>query len=166
MVKNLPANGGDARDASSIPQLRRFPTVGNGNSLQYSFLENPMGGGAWRVTVQGLQITVPDSVNEHACLWALVCQPLFCEDRSLNLIFAVVVYLLSRVRLFVTLRTAASQASLSFTISWSLLKLMSIELMMPSNHLILCWPLLLLPSIFPSIRVFTKDESYEILNLF
>ena len=56
VVKNLPANAGGARDTSSIPQLRRFPIVGNGNSLQYSFLENPMDGGAWRVTVQGLQI--------------------------------------------------------------------------------------------------------------
>ena len=52
--------------------------------------------------------------------------------------------------------TAARQASLSFTISWSLLKLMFIELMMPSNHLILCRPLLLLPSIFTSIRVFSN----------
>ena len=53
--------------------------------------------------------------------------------------------------------TAACQASLSFTISQSLLKLMSIELVMPSNHLILCHPLLLLPSIFPSIRVFPSE---------
>ena len=53
----------------------------------------------------------------------------------------VVVQLLSRVWFFVTTWTAAHQASLSFTISWSLLKLMSIELVMPSNHLILCWPL-------------------------
>ena len=61
--------------------------------------------------------------------------------------------LLSLVQLFVTPWTTACQASLSFTISWSLLKLMSIESMMPFSHLILCWPLLLLPSIFPSIRV-------------
>ena len=60
---------------------------------------------------------------------------------------------LSCVRLFVTPWTAACQASLSFTISQSLLKLMSIELVMPSNHLVLCHPLLLL-SIFPSVRVF------------
>ena len=60
---------------------------------------------------------------------------------------------LSCVRLFVTPWTAARQASLSFTNSQSLLKLMSIESVMPSNHLILCRPLLLLPSIFPSIRV-------------
>ena len=61
---------------------------------------------------------------------------------------------LSRVQLFVPLWIAALQASLSFIISQSLLKLMSIESVMPSNHLILCHPLLLLPSIFPSIRVF------------
>ena len=57
-----------------------------------------------------------------------------------------------------TLWTAAHQASLSFTISWSLLKLMSIESVTPSNHLILCRPLLLLPSIFPSIRVFSNES--------
>ena len=59
--------------------------------------------------------------------------------------------------LFVTPRTAAHQASLSFAISRSLLKLMSLESVMPSNHLILCRPLLLLPSIFPSIRVFSNE---------
>ena len=63
---------------------------------------------------------------------------------------------LSRVRLFATPWTAARQASLSSTISQSLLKLMSIELVMPSNHLILCHPLLFLPSVFPSIRVFSN----------
>ena len=71
--------------------------------------------------------------------------------------FGFVVQLLSRVRLFATLWTVARQASLSFNISQSLLKLMSIESMMPSNHLILCCPLLLLPSIFPSIRVFSNE---------
>ena len=61
---------------------------------------------------------------------------------------------LSHVRLFATPWTATPQASLSFNISWSLLKIMSIVLVMPSNHLILCCSLLLLPSIFPSLRVF------------
>ena len=69
---------------------------------------------------------------------------------------------LSHVRLFVTTWTAACQASLSITNSRSLLKLMSIESVMPSNHLTLCRPLLLPPSIFPSIRVFS-DES--VLNI-
>ena len=68
------------------------------------------------------------------------------------------VQLLSRVWLFVTPWTAAQQASLSITNSRSLLKLMSIKLVMPSNHLILCHPLLLLPSVFPSIRVSSKES--------
>ena len=70
------------------------------------------------------------------------------------------VRLLSRVRLFVTPWTAARQASLSIANSQSLLKLMSIESVMPSNHLILCCPLLLLPSIFPSIRVFSSESGH------
>jgi len=65
---------------------------------------------------------------------------------------------LSRVQLFVTPWTSAHQASLSITNSWSLLKLMSIEVVMPSNHLILCHPLLLPPSIFPSISVFSNES--------
>ena len=65
---------------------------------------------------------------------------------------------LSRVRLFVTPWTAARQAFLSITNFWSLLKLMSIESVMPSNHLILCHPLLLLPSVFPSIKVFSNES--------
>ena len=69
---------------------------------------------------------------------------------------------LSRVRLFATPWTAARQASLSITNSRSLPKLMSIELVMPSNHLILCRPLLLLPSIFPSTRVFSNESALHI----
>ena len=65
---------------------------------------------------------------------------------------------LSRVRLFATPWTAACQASLSITNSWSLLKPVSIESVMPSNHLILCYPLLLLPSVFPSIRAFSNES--------
>ena len=69
---------------------------------------------------------------------------------------------LSRVWLFETPCTAARQASLSIINSWSLLKLMSIELVMPSDHLILCHPLLLLPSIFPSITVFSNESALHI----
>ena len=69
---------------------------------------------------------------------------------------------LSRVRPFVTPWTVALQASLSITNSRSLLRLMSIEPVMPSNHLIFCRPLLLLPSIFPSIRVFSNDSVLRI----
>ena len=65
---------------------------------------------------------------------------------------------LSHVRHFATPWTTAHQASLPFMISWSLLKLISIESVITSNHLILCHPLLLLPSIFPSIRVFTNGS--------
>ena len=72
------------------------------------------------------------------------------------------VQLLNRVWLFVTPWTAACQTSLSITNSQSLFKLMSIELVMPSNHLILCHPLLLLPSIFPSIRVFSNKSALRI----
>ena len=68
------------------------------------------------------------------------------------------VQLLSHVRLFATPWTAARQASLSITNSQSLLKLVSIESVMPSNHLILCHPLLLMLSIFPSIRVFSSES--------
>ena len=70
--------------------------------------------------------------------------------------------LLSRVWLFATPWTAARQASLSITISQSLLKLMSIKSVMPSNHLILCCPLFFLPSIFPSIRVFSSESALRI----
>ena len=69
----------------------------------------------------------------------------------------IAVHSLSHVHLFATPWTAARQPSLSFTISWSLLKLMVIELVMPSSHLILCHPLFLLPSIFPSIRGFSNE---------
>ena len=69
------------------------------------------------------------------------------------------VQLLSHVRLFATPRTAACQASLSITNSWSPPKPMFIESVMPSNHLILCQPLLLLPSIFPSIRAFSNESA-------
>ena len=74
----------------------------------------------------------------------------------------VVVQLLSCVQLFASPWTAARQVSLSFTISQSLLKLMSIESVMPSNQLILCHPLLLLPSIFANIRVFSSESALHI----
>ena len=76
-----------------------------------------------------------------------------------NLSLFTTVQSLSHVRLFATPWTAAHQASLSITNSWSPPKPMSIESVMPSNHLILCHPLLLLPSIFPSIRVFSNESA-------
>ena len=70
-----------------------------------------------------------------------------------------VVQLLSHIHRSVTPQNAAHQASLSFTVPWSLLKFMSMESVMPSNHLILCRPLLHLPSVFPSIRVFSNEST-------
>ena len=72
------------------------------------------------------------------------------------------VHSLSHVQLFATPCTATRQASLSFTISQSLLKLMSIESRMPSNHVIFCHPLFLLPSTFPKIRVFSNESALHI----
>ena len=80
------------------------------------------------------------------------------DDRPYSLIhFVLVAQSLSRVRLFAAPWTAARQASLSFNISQSSLKLISLESVMPSKHLILCHPFVLLPSIFPSIRVFSNE---------
>ena len=87
---------------------------------------------------------------------AVYCHPAYLTSMPSS------VQSLSHVRLFVTPWTAARQASLSITNSWSLLKLMSIESVMPFNHLILCRPLLLLPSVFPSIRLFSNEPALRI----
>ena len=83
------------------------------------------------------------------------------SDLLTRKLFAVV-QSLSRVQLFATPWTAAHQAPLSSAVAQSLLKIMSIKLMMPSNHLILCHPLLLLPSVFPSIRIFSSALALHI----
>ena len=83
----------------------------------------------------------------------------FSSPRLTGSEFLSSVQLLSRIRLFATPWITTHQASLSIATSQSLLKLMSIESVMPSNHLILCRPLLLLPSIFPSIRVFSNEST-------
>ena len=96
--------------------------------------------------------SVPSSSLQHSevpvCLMVL---PIYSVVQSL-----------SRVRFFVTPRAVACQAPLSSTISWSLLRLMSIESVMLSTYLILCCPLLLVPSIFPSIRVFSNKSALRI----
>ena len=84
------------------------------------------------------------------------------QSKSCLLGFFSSVQSVSRVQLFATPWTAACQAALSIGNSWSLLKLMSMESLMPSNHLILCHPLFLLPSIFPSIRVFSSESVLHI----
>ena len=88
------------------------------------------------------------------------CKLQNCEFYIMSII--VVFQLLSHVQLLVTPWTTSHQASLSFTVSWSFLRLSSIELMMPSNHLIHCHPLLLLLSIFPSFRVFSYELALHI----
>ena len=97
------------------------------------------------------------------CSVSKLC-PTLCNlmDCKSSHYFIVAVQSLTRVPLFATLWTAACQVSLSFTISWRLLKLMSTESVMPTNHLILCHPLILLPSIFPSIRVFSNESVLHI----
>ena len=80
------------------------------------------------------------------------------KKKESRIYVCVCVQSLSHVQLFVTPWTVARQTSLSITNSWSLLKLISIESVMPSNHLILCRHLFLLPSIFPSIRVFSNES--------
>ena len=102
-----------------------------------------------------------DSENPQKALW--VMSNTHWRDKHLGMSFACYkvfssVQLLSHVRLFATPWTATYQASLSITDSRGLLRLVSIESVMPSNHLILCCPLLLLPSIFPSIRVFSSES--------
>ena len=92
------------------------------------------------------------------CIFHVYYDFLLCELP----VYSVSVQSLSHVRHFATPWTAAHQASLSITNSWSLIKFMFVELVMPSNHLILCRPLLLLPSIFSSIRVFSDESALRI----
>ena len=94
-------------------------------------------------------------------IW-LILKKMFVKHSILKNYWFASILLLSHVWLFVTPWTAARQASLSITNSWSLLKLMSIESVMPSNHLFLCHPLFLLPSIFPSIKVFPYESALRI----
>ena len=96
-------------------------------------------------------------MNDHLCAF-LIAKDMNMDKRNPCLVSFSSVQSPSHVRLFQTPWTAACQASLSITNSRSLLKLMSIELVMPSNYLILCHSLLLLPSIFPSIRVFSSES--------
>ena len=118
--------------------------------------------GAWRAIVQRVtnswmllkQLSTQKAHVPPSGEWS--CLPLLYLMLSVQFSS---VQSLSRVQLFATPGTAARQASLSITNSWSLLKLISIVWVMPSNHLILCRPLLLPPSIFPSIRVFSNESA-------
>ena len=113
-----------------------------------------------------VHISAPgNTISQHHLKFVPLWASLFCHQtqqfvhhHSLTFLQFSSVHSLSRVQLFVTPWTVARQASLSITNSRSLLKFMSIKLVMPSNHLILCRPLLLLPPIFPSIRVFSNES--------
>ena len=113
-----------------------------------------------------LSVTAVQRKRSIVCVCMDVCLYMcLCVCMSVYLCVCVCVFSpvqFSRVRLFVTLWTAARQASLSIINSWSSPKPMSIESVMPSNHLILCRSLLLLPSIFPSIRVFSNEPVLRI----
>ena len=171
-------------DMSSIPGLGRSPGGGHGNLLQYSCLENPMDRDAWFATVHRVEKswTRLKQLSTHSTFYKYVCVYKYTHTHThththtwiykhthiyifFYRYFSLLDYsvqLFSHVWLFETPWTAACQASLCITNSWSLLKLVSIELVMPSNHLILCRPLLLLPSIFPSIRVFSNESALHI----
>ena len=149
LAKNPLVTAWVIRDMGSISGLGGSCGGGHDNPLQYSCLENSMNSRAWWAIVHRVakSWTWRKWLSMHMYVCVCVC---------------VSVQSLSRVRLFATPWTAAHQASLSITNSWSLLKLMSIELVMPSNHLILYRPLLLPPSIFPSIRVFSNESVLHI----
>ena len=117
-----------------------------------------LGSGAQSQWLWGTGLTAP----QHVYLSGPGTEPVspVLAGRFFTTETPVVVQSLSHVRLVATSWTAACQASLSFTISQSLLKFMFIESVMPSKHLVLCHPLLL-PSIFPSIRVFSNESSHQ-----
>ena len=161
MVKNACSAG----DSGSIPGSGWSPGVGNGNRLHHSCLENPIDRGAWWTIVHGVakswaqlsdwHLSTDTPLNsERPPHITGTYSPLFLPLHLDSISLFVVVQSISHVWLFATPWATACQISLSFTISLSLLKLMSIESVMPSSHPILWHPLPLLPSIFPNIRVF------------
>ena len=138
VLKSLTANAGDT---SLIPGSGRSPGEGNGNPLQYSCLGNCKDKGAWLARIWSQKRAGHNLAAKTTIKWITqfswvaqscptLCNPMDCS----------------------------SQAFLSITNSWSSLKLMSIESVMPSNHLMLGCPLLLPPSVFPSIRVFPNES--------
>ena len=150
VVKNPPARAGDTRDSGPILGSGRSPGVGNGNPLLYSCLEKFHG----QRSLMGYSLWGQKELDttEH--------QHTHTHTIRVNCI-VVVVQSLNHVQLFATPWTAACQASLSFTIFPSLLKLMSVESVRPSNHLVFCPPLLL-PSVFPSIRRFSNESALHL----
>ena len=171
MVKNPPTNAGDARDAGLIPGLeislfgkdpwrrKLQPTLvflpgkfqGQRSLVGYT----PLCGKKLGVTEYAQSTSFCSLFSGHSRRSRIALLPLVEK----NLIQFSLVQSLSHVQLFVTAWTAAHQASLSMANSRSLFQLMSIESVIPSNHLILCRPLLILPSIFPNVRVFSNESA-------
>ena len=142
-----------------ISQLRKFIYIfaPPPNSLEQSPYSN------WEAISQAISlIKVLNKAETHQSY--IVCFFQLTETRVFILLSVQFssVQLLNHIWFFATTWTAARQASLPLTNSCSLLKLMSIKLVVPSNHLILCWPLLLPPSVFPSIRVFSNESVLRI----
>ena len=141
VVKNLSVSAGDVRDGGSIPGLERYPGGEHGNPFQYSCLENPRDRGTWQAIV-----------HRFTKSWT--------QLKQLSTQHIVVVQLLSCVWYFATPWTAAHQTLLFSTISWSLLKFMSIRLVMLSNHLILCCPFSFYLQSFPASGSFPVNQLF------
>ena len=151
MVKSPPANARDIRDAGSIPGLGRSPGGGHGNPLQYSCLENPRDRGSWWATVH----RVAKSWTQLKQLGISGEKTPKCYHQSVG----------SVAQSCWTLCDPMDCSMPGFPVHHqlrSLLKLMCIKSVISSNHLILCHPLLLLPSILPGIRVFSNESPLRI----
>ena len=148
VIKNPPANAGETGNWRSTLGSGISPGGGNGNLIQYSLLENRMSRGAWSSAkgLWGCKVShdLARAPVQHIPRYSVQ----FSSVQSLSCVW-----------LFATPLITAHQASLSITSSQSLLKLMPIESVMPSSHLILCCPLLLLPPTTPSMRVFSNKST-------
>ena len=145
--------------------LGRSPGGGHGNPLQYSCLENPMTRGAWWAAVHSVTNSLTGLMQISTHTHTHTHTHTLTHTHTIKLSWSptgLVQFSCSVMSLFVTPWTAACQASLSITNSQSPPKPMSIEAVIPSNQLILFHPLLLLPSIFPSIRVFSNESALRI----
>ena len=152
-----------SRSALKIPlRLPRHEDLENSRAQPHHPLPTHPDGFASALVSVCIRLPVPGPASPCISAYQPPLPQFTAPLLSLCLSVIVVVQSLSHGQLFETPRTAARQASLSFIISQNLLKLMCIESVMPSNHLILCHPFLLLPSIFPSIRVFFSESALPI----
>ena len=126
--------------------------------VTYGYQRGNMGGGVEQELGFLYSTTIYSVDNWDSAPYSVITYPRKESEKEF-VVFVVVVESLSLVQLFATPWTAACQAPLSLTVSRSLVRLMSIESVMPSNHLILCHPPFLLPSVFPSIKFFSKKSA-------